>query len=154
MSCSIYTFEDGLPCVVTEYMEKYVSTVLCLSFASLLTSVIARLVLNYKQISYTTCWIEYPDIALTLRTKGLPPNSPSTSPWQYTLPAIRLANGENIMESLAIIQSLELHYPESSLHLDSAYLSRVNTIFDNIQTVLSPMYLTSVPRRLNARSAE
>lgn len=145
-----------MPSVVTEHVEKYAS-VICLASALSLTTyylVIARLILNYKQISYTTCWIEYPDIAPTLRAKGVSPNSSFTAPWEYTLPAIQLTNGETIMESLAIARSLELHHPKFSLLLDSIYLPRVNIVFDKIYIVLSSMYLTSVPQLLNARSAE
>lgn len=114
----------------------------------------ARLVLNYKSVSYTTSWIEYPDIAPTFLAKDIAPNHPSSAPWKYTVPAICLPNGEHIMESMAIAQRLEIIYPEPSLPLETPHLSVVNRVLDQLSAILYPVYLTSVADLLNPPSKQ
>ncbi|KAH0826287.1 hypothetical protein J3R83DRAFT_5763 [Lanmaoa asiatica] len=66
-----------------------------------------RYCLGYKQLLFTTVWVEFPDIAGLLQSKGV------THP-TYTLPAIKDPNtGTFIMDSLAIATYLDETYPET-----------------------------------------
>ncbi|ORY32501.1 hypothetical protein BCR39DRAFT_557491 [Naematelia encephala] len=75
-----------------------------------------RLMLNYKRIPYKTVFIEFPDIAPTLKAFGIiPPES-----GLYTVPAIHhLASDKYIMDSASIAQFLESTYPSPSVPLTS-----------------------------------
>lgn len=61
----------------------------------------ARMVLNFKGIDYKTEWIEYPDLAPTFKSFGLPPNDPNGTGYfmDYTAPAIRFEDGKLMMDS-------------------------------------------------------
>jgi len=74
-----------------------------------------RLALNFKGIDYKTEWLEYPDIAAKFKSFGIPPNKKGA---EYTIPAVRLADGTYLMDSLQIAGALEMVYPTPSLHLD------------------------------------
>lgn len=84
-----------------------------------------RLVLNYKNIPYTTRFIEYPDLEPELSALGLAPNAPGTAFKPYSSPTILLpsspTNGkpEPLMNSLPIVARLESLYPSPPLHLSS-----------------------------------
>ncbi|KAF2142241.1 uncharacterized protein K452DRAFT_271090 [Aplosporella prunicola CBS 121167] len=113
-----------------------------------------RLALNYKNVDYKTEWLEYPDVAPTLKATGLAPN-PGDDDTPYTIPAVRLPSGEVIMDSAKIAPKLEELYPEPSLHLDSGYSEKLAQIFPEAVGALRFVLIPRVPGSLlNERSAE
>ncbi|KAI9456326.1 hypothetical protein HD554DRAFT_2145587 [Boletus coccyginus] len=73
-----------------------------------------RYCLVYKRLPFTTVWVELPDIAGLLQSKGI------THP-PYTLPAIEDPNtGAFTMDSLAIAAYLDETYPETPSVLSPA----------------------------------
>ncbi|KAL4726565.1 hypothetical protein ACLX1H_005452 [Fusarium chlamydosporum] len=80
-----------------------------------------RLMLNYKRIPYKTVFLEFPDIAPTLKDLGLAPHEAgSGSSANYTVPAIKhVPTGRYIMDSPIIAEFLELTYPHPPLPLTS-----------------------------------
>lgn len=111
-----------------------------------------RLLLNYKELPYKTEWVEYPNIAPTFMSFGLPPNERGTP---YTIPTIRDVKGQYTMDSRKIADELEKQYPEPSLHLDSPLLPRVEAGVLNMFGPLRPVMLPLIPRtRLNAAAVE
>jgi glutathione S-transferase len=113
----------------------------------------ARLILNYKKIPYTTHWIEYPDIAPTFSSIGIPPND-SSVPWEYTAPVIRLPNGEYVMESTNIAARLDTLYPEPALPIKASDPAIVNGIFGQLFGPLKAPFLVCVHDLLSPRSQE
>ena len=112
----------------------------------------ARLALNLKGIPYKTEWLEYPDIAPTLKSFGVPPNEPPAR--DYSSPAICIS-GKYIMDSRKIADALEKEYPSPSLHLDSPILKKVEELVPECIGTLLPVILPRVPRVvLSPRSAE
>lgn len=112
----------------------------------------ARLVLNLKGIPYKTEWLEYPDIAPTLKSFGLPPNEPTAM--AYSSPAIRISD-KYVMDSRKIADVLEHEHPSPSLHLDSPILEKVEELVPQCTTAMIPVFLPRVPRvLLNPPSAE
>lgn len=129
-------------------MPKYITV-------HLTSIIIARLALNYKSLPYKTQWVEYPDVAPTLKNYGIPPNSSDLNPnAQYSIPAACI-NGEYIMDSLAIAKKIEEIQPNPPLHLDSKYVSQVQ---DAVLKVLANVAPIAMPRvttmLLNPSSAE
>jgi glutathione S-transferase len=114
----------------------------------------ARLILNYKEIPYATNWVEYPDLAPAFSSKGIPPNDPSFVPWEYTAPAIRLPNGEYVMESSAIAARLDAIYPEPALQMETPDPAIVIGIFEQLLTPLKSILLIGVHDILNPRSQD
>ena len=112
---------------------------------------IARLMLNLKGIPYKTEWLEYPDIAPTLESFGLPPNEPPTT--TYTSPAIRISD-KHVMDSRKIADVLEMEHPFPSLHLDSPILKKVEELAPQCIMSLGPVFLPKIPGVLNPPSAE
>ena len=77
-----------------------------------------RYALNYKQLPYTTTWVEYPSIASTVQSIGAGPTStwPSGEP-MYTLPAIVDPKSSPprtaLAGSLPIVLYLDRAYPDT-----------------------------------------
>lgn len=112
----------------------------------------ARLILNFKGIPYKTEWLEYPDIAPTLKSFGIPPSEPPST--AYTSPTIRISD-KYVMDSRKIADVLEKEYPSPSLHLDSPILKKVEELAPQCITALVPVYIPRAPRYvLNPPSAE
>ncbi|KAL8790229.1 MAG: hypothetical protein Q9195_006452 [Heterodermia aff. obscurata] len=112
----------------------------------------ARLALNYKGIDYETKWLEYPDVAPTLESFGLPPNSEGTP---YTIPALQLPDGTHMMDSRKIATELEHRYPSPSLRLDSPVLEKVEGLIQRLTAPLVGVFMPKVPMAvLNPPSAE
>ncbi|KAF2658816.1 hypothetical protein K491DRAFT_689885 [Lophiostoma macrostomum CBS 122681] len=82
-----------------------------------------RLILNYKSIPYKTEFLEFPDIAPTLKGFGIQPDKQANgSPSKYTVPAIHhIPTNTYIMDTIPIAAFLESTYPSPPLILDSAY---------------------------------
>ncbi|KAM0254308.1 hypothetical protein ACHAQJ_006949 [Trichoderma viride] len=115
----------------------------------------ARIVLNYKNIPYRTQWIEYPDIAPTFASYGIPPNPASTKEAAYTVPVVKFPNGDYLMQSYAIAQKLEDLWPEPSLHLDSDSYEKAVAVLSKIGPALAPEMRPWTPRNiLNPASIE
>lgn len=114
------------------------------------------MVLNFKQIPYTTSWTEYPDLAPKLSSLGIPPNDRSAPDYktEYASPAITLPDGTHMMDSWPIAHKLEELYPSPSLHLDDPIVVRVRDQIANIMKPLTGFVIPKVPKRvLNERSA-
>ena len=108
--------------------------------------------LNFKGIPYKTEWVEYPDIAPTMKSFGLLPNAEGTP---YTIPALRIYSDKYIMDSLKIAKELELRYPSPSLYLDSPILPKVMDIIPNILETMRGALMPKIPPTLlNPSSAE
>ncbi|KAK6441757.1 hypothetical protein LTR95_002011 [Oleoguttula sp. CCFEE 5521] len=56
-----------------------------------------RALLNFKKVQYKTIWVEYPDIAPLRQAVGVPPNPRRTLSWPFSLPAIRIRDGQMLM---------------------------------------------------------
>ncbi|CAF9916288.1 MAG: hypothetical protein HETSPECPRED_002814 [Heterodermia speciosa] len=111
-----------------------------------------RLALNYKGIDYETKWLEYPDVAPTLKSFGLSPNSEGT---HYTIPAVQLPDGIVMMDSRKIASELEHRYPSPSLRLDSPVLKKVEGLIPRLTAPLVGVFMPKVPNGLlNPPSAE
>jgi len=116
-----------------------------------------RLFLNYKGIDYKTEWLEYPDIAPTLKSFGLPPNDPNAPDYftDYTIPTMRLDSNTYIMDSAKIAAELEKRHPSPSLRLDSPILPQVQQLVGSALVTLAPNWLPKVPPNLlNEPSAD
>ncbi|KIJ62248.1 hypothetical protein HYDPIDRAFT_30514 [Hydnomerulius pinastri MD-312] len=75
-----------------------------------------RLILNYKNLAYETCWVEAADIETVCKSRGIPPSStkPDGTP-KYTLPAIidcQPSGTVCVSESVLITEYLEKTYPD------------------------------------------
>jgi len=114
------------------------------------------MILNYKDIPYTTEWVEYPDLAPKFKALSIPPN-PKDAPGyfaEYSSPAIKYANGTYQMDSWPIAHSLEKQYPTPSLHLDDPIVVQIR---DHLPNIMGPIRALLIPRvvfLLNERSAE
>ncbi|KAL8889401.1 MAG: hypothetical protein Q9215_003337 [Flavoplaca cf. flavocitrina] len=114
----------------------------------LLPCCLARLLLNYKGIPYTTQWIELDPIAPHFKSLGIPPNPPSLSSIPYTVPTIRLPNGSYVMDSKNIAAILEEKYPDPPLHLDSPQLAKAEEILPQLFMPLRGILLPGIGRNL------
>ncbi|KAL6720023.1 hypothetical protein ACLMJK_001944 [Lecanora helva] len=104
-----------------------------------------RLILNLKGIPYKTEWIEYPDLAPTLKAFGIPPNPEGS---QYTSPTVRIGD-KYVMDSKNIAVELERHYPSPSLHLDLPVLPKVQEIINtSFQSSLRGVLMPKIPSKL------
>jgi len=104
-----------------------------------------RLFLNYKEIPYKTLWIEYPDIAPTFKSLGIPPN-PTGVP--YTIPTIRFSDSTYLQDSHSIASTLETLHPTPSLKLTSPRLSQAEDLITKLQLHLRPLFLPPIPLNL------
>ncbi|KAK7734351.1 hypothetical protein SLS57_000044 [Botryosphaeria dothidea] len=105
-----------------------------------------RMALNYKGIDYKTEWLEYPDVAPTLRATGLPPNE--EGPAAYSIPTARFPDGTYVMDSMKIAHELEKRYPQQPLRLDSDLVPQVVEIVPTIMGPLAGVVLPLVPRNI------
>ncbi|KAH4075478.1 hypothetical protein HBH92_042280 [Parastagonospora nodorum] len=115
-----------------------------------------RMVLNFKQIPYTTSWIEYPDLAPQLSSLGIPPNDRSAPDYKtdYAIPTITMPDGTHMMDSWPIAHKLEEIHPSPSLRLDDPIVLKVRDQIANIMKPLTGFVIPKVPKRvLNERSA-
>ena len=73
--------------------------------------------LNFKGIPYTTEWIEYPDIALKLKSLGISPNESFP---HYSVPTVHFHDPNVVvMDSVNIARELEKRHPTPSLQVDA-----------------------------------
>ncbi len=133
--------------LVAEPLEEYAqyrNTSLHFFVKPLTDAALARLFLNVKGIPYETQWIEYPDIAPTFKSFGIPPNAEGTP---YTVPTIRIGD-KYIMDSREIADELEKQHPSPSLHLDSAILPKVQKIIIEGMGSLRGVIMPKIPHTL------
>ena len=85
-------------------------------------------------------------------SSGIPPNKKGA---EYTIPAVRLADGTYLMDSFPIAGALEMAYPTPSLHLDWEKLQDVIEKTEQLSAATTPWWKAKVPRNLLLpRSAE
>lgn len=141
--------------LVIESLEEFVEHLFSPRFKDLESTdqwCTARLVLNFKGIPYKTEWLEYPDIAPTFKSFGIPPNEPPAT--AYTSPTIRISD-KYVMDSRKIADVLEEEKPSPSLHLDSPVLKKVEELVPQCITQIAPVFIPRAPRyALNPPSAE
>ncbi|KAF2447686.1 hypothetical protein P171DRAFT_408053 [Karstenula rhodostoma CBS 690.94] len=112
-----------------------------------------RIILNYKSIPYITQWVEYPDLAPTLSSLGIPPNPSDQNPVRYSSPAITHSNSTHEMDSWAIAHTIEQLHPTPSLHLNDPVNVQVRDLVTSLSNPLRPFIIPKVPAILNPRSA-
>lgn len=108
------------------------------------------MVLNFKGVDFNTEWVEYPDLAPTFKSFGIPPHDDHNP--AYTSPAIQFDDGTYAMDSMKIAHELEKRYPSPSLHLDNPVVA--NFSLKKFQEPMIPHVVPKVPGMLNERSAE
>lgn len=118
---------------------------------SLTVSTAARLILNYKNIHYTTHWLEYPQIGPYLSSLGLPPNPSKPT---YTLPTIRLPDGTHMMDSKPIATALEEKYPSPPLHPDAPEVARIEELMLALRPPMIGIVMPKILRTLCTPESE
>ncbi|KAL1393553.1 hypothetical protein HDK64DRAFT_285422 [Phyllosticta capitalensis] len=113
-----------------------------------------RMALNYKNVEYQTEFVEYPDLAPTLKGLGVPPNDPSVNTMLYSSPTVRLPDGTFVMDSQKIIFELEKLYPSPPLYLDSEILPKVQELMPQIMGCMVGVFMPRTPKILNDVSAQ
>lgn len=109
-----------------------------------------RMALAYKEIDYTTHWLEFPVIEPFFKERGVPPNEEGTP---YTCPALEV-DGTIIMGSEEIVEFLEKEHPSPSLHLDDEIVAEVEGLVSKLTKTLVPTFLVYMPEILSPESAE
>lgn len=103
-----------------------------------------RLALNFKNVPYTTQWVEYPNIAPVLKAAGTPANV-DTAP--YTSPAVQFpAKPAPMMDSHAIALELERLHPTPSLHVSDPIVEQVMAVHAKMFPGFAAVLLPPVPR--------
>lgn len=108
------------------------------------------MVLNFKGIDYETAWLEYPDIAPTLQSYGVPPNDRSAPgiTADYSSPAIRYTDNTLSMDSWKIVFDLEKQYPSPPLHLDDPIVLKIRDHVGLMRAPLDAHLMPKIPRNL------
>ena len=131
-----------MPVMVSEPMEECVLD-LPTTHSSANPHPPARALLNFKNIDYTTTWVEYPDIAPLFEKLGVQPNPPSAVT-PYAIPAVTLADGKtHIMDSQAIATRLEQDHPDPPAHVSDPITEEATTATMNL---FAPLRAVLVPR--------
>ncbi|CAI6341388.1 unnamed protein product [Periconia digitata] len=114
-----------------------------------------RMILNYKGIDYKTEWVEYPDLAPTFKSFGLPPTDKNAPGYftDYSSPAIKYEDEKYEMDSWPIARSLETRYPEPSLQLDDPINVKIRDYIEKLMGPIVPHAIPKVVYLLNERSA-
>lgn len=99
-----------------------------------------RFVLAYKNLPYTTEFLDYPDIKKRL--------SPHITVEDYTIPTIQYTDGRYIIDSRIIAETIERDHPTPSLHLDSPYLAKLERLLEPLIRVLRPHFVPKVTKNL------
>ncbi|KAK7055744.1 thioredoxin-like protein [Favolaschia claudopus] len=104
-----------------------------------------RLLLNYKQLSYKTIPVHFPDIRTVLPAAGAPPTS--TTPLKYTVPAI-IDDDKVISDSRLIAEYLENTYTQRPIPLLGAAEQEA---MQAVVTPLRPLVIPSIVNILDER---
>lgn len=108
-----------------------------------------RLLLNYKNIPYTTEWIAYPDIATLLKSFGLPSAADAqNSTEEYTIPALRTKDGKHIMDSEDIATYLDEQYPNPPLPLSLPEDAELKKFFVGMVGPSRGLWMPLVPKNV------
>jgi glutathione S-transferase len=103
---------------------------------------LARLLLNYKNVSYKTEWVDFPDIKPVLQSCGVESKKidalGAAIGAQYTLPTIRLPDGSFTMDSATIATLLEEICPNPFVHLDTCLQENIQAVLGRIAWALYP----------------
>ncbi|QIW99553.1 hypothetical protein AMS68_005071 [Peltaster fructicola] len=102
-----------------------------------------RLVLNYKNIPYTTIWTNHTALGSTLAATGLPPKT-NGSP--YTVPTIRCSDASMVTESAVIAAKLEELHPSPTIHLDESLQAAAEKVNGSIAMPLFAEYMPRLGR--------
>lgn len=108
-----------------------------------------RLLLNYKNIPYTTQFVTGSEIESTLSALGIPPNPPKPEgvagpqPSAYTVPAVKFPDGSTAMDSAVIAPKIEQKSPEPKLDLAPELQAKVMPVLGQ---ALPPMLGIFYPR--------
>lgn len=111
-----------------------------------------RLLLNYKQIPYTTTFLLHQEIGSTLSSIGLPPNppkkegTPGPQPSAYTVPAIKFPNGEAAMDSPVVALEVNKRYPEPRLDMAEELQAKAMPILGEILPALLGEFYPRIQR--------
>lgn len=105
-----------------------------------------RLVLNYKELPYSTRWVTHETLAPTISALGLPPNTAPGPP--YTVPTITDANGTATTDSAVIAKLLEGQHPQKPLHFDDQLEAEANKVAFMAASPLFPMHMPYLAREV------
>ncbi|GAM91572.1 hypothetical protein ANO11243_096240 [Dothideomycetidae sp. 11243] len=110
-----------------------------------------RIALNYKDIPYTTHWVNHLTLGPTVKALGVKENPPASagppvSP--YTVPIIELSDGTAVMDSAAIASKLEELHPTPSLHLDAQLEAEVDSVVRAAALPLVPVYMPCIAKHV------
>jgi glutathione S-transferase len=86
--------------------------------------------------------------------RDIAPHADPNAMVPFTIPAVDLADGTCLQDSLPIAKELEKLHPRPSLHLDSPYLSKLTALIPQAQAPLAPVFAPNVARLLNPSSEE
>ncbi|KAI0044249.1 hypothetical protein FA95DRAFT_1562443 [Auriscalpium vulgare] len=119
-----------------------------------------RYALHIKGLAYKVEWVEYPDIAATMKTIGAPPTGMRAGQPLYTCPAIcDPTTGIILSDSLQIVQYLDTQYPAtpallpaSSRALQKAFLETY--LPTRIRAPIIHLVVQMSAEQLSPRSAE
>ncbi|KAJ7061331.1 hypothetical protein C8F01DRAFT_1057878 [Mycena amicta] len=106
-----------------------------------------RYALNFKGLSYTTKWIEYPDIEGVVKDLGgRPTRSKADGRPHYTLPMIHdPSTGETITDSFKIAVYLDKTYPDTPLLMPSGAFPLLRAFEEAMQPLLDELYPFAIP---------
>jgi hypothetical protein len=94
--------------------------------------------LTFEGLAYKTEFIEYPDIAPTLKGFGIAPHKDDVP---YTIPAISIGD-EYFMDSMVIAEELEKRYPTPSMKFDSPNTKGIGDFFIPVAASLRPVSMS------------
>ena len=115
----------------------------------------ARASLNYKKLPYKTEWVEYPDLASTLSSRGVAKNDGTAAYTDYSSPAAKMPDGSWIMDSRKIAEALDQLQPQPSLHMDKGdVIDKTQATALAVHQALATNIMPRVPGLLSPRSAE
>ena len=101
--------------------------------------------LNYKKLPYKTTWMEYPELAPTLKGLGVAPNEEGPP---YTSPTVRFPDGTFAMDTKKIAAELEKRHPSPSMHLDSSIIAEVEAAWLKFFTAIRGVFMPKIPQNL------
>lgn len=104
-----------------------------------------RALLAFKGLPYQTTWLEYPQIADSLKSFGIEKNAPGTAYTDYWLPAVRMPDGTYIMDSYNIALAIEAKHPDPPLFVAAKGTTDAQNIMDKLLRTLAPAYLYRLP---------
>ncbi|KAK5993090.1 Glutathione S-transferase-like ustS-like protein [Cladobotryum mycophilum] len=105
-----------------------------------------RMLLNFKGLDYKTEWLEFPEIRPTLESR-VPPNDPGAYK-EFTVPTVRLPDGNYVQDSRKIASVIEQKYPDPPVHLDAPCLAKLEALIVPVTLPLRPIMWGRIPDSL------